>query len=124
MYVVLRDNSKKETDLLTQTNIFLEVSANSDEDEDIVVTSVRKNVLKAMNQRLAEGIKTPTILVWRSQKHMERVSEKELEFLLGRQCGGCQVTMDRSTLNESVAVVMFNHPELRKDMDIPDQRTR
>lgn len=55
---------------------------------------------------------------------MESDRDKHLEFLLGSQCGSCQVTTDRSEVKYSTAVVLFNHPDLAKNFDVPDPSTR
>jgi len=54
---------------------------------------------------------------------MENVM-KHLEFNTSSDCGSCRVTTNRSWVEKSIAVVLFNHRELVHTMDIPDQKTR
>ncbi|XP_039274113.1 4-galactosyl-N-acetylglucosaminide 3-alpha-L-fucosyltransferase FUT6-like [Styela clava] len=81
------------------------------------------NSKKLVEERTKLGFYSPKILIWRGLKDVEGGGTKNMNFVLSRQCGGCQVTNDRSVLEESIAVLLFNDIGL-KEMDIPDRSTR
>ena len=65
--------------------------------------------------------KNTVILVWTTSSFIE---EKGIEFRAAEKYGSCLVTMDRSMLNQSIAVVVFNNNAKIAAMDIPDPKTR
>jgi len=65
--------------------------------------------------------KHPVILVWTTSSFIE---EKGIEFISTEEYGSCRVTMDRTTINQSLAVVIFNNNIKLAAMDIPDPKTR
>ena len=68
-----------------------------------------------------QDFKIPIILVWTSSAPME---QKGIEFLTKKEYGPCRVTMDRSTVEQSAAVVLFNFHRKLEPLDIPDPKTR
>ena len=71
------------------------------------------------NQKKRE--KNPVILVWTSSAPLE---QKGIEFVAKEEYGSCRVTMDRSALKKSIAVVLFNYHKKLDPPDMPDSKTR
>ena len=74
-----------------------------------------------IEENMHEKTKNPIILVWTSSAPLEQTG---IEFITERQFGSCRVTMDRSTVQKSIAVVLFNYHKKLNPLDIPDPQTR
>ena len=67
------------------------------------------------------NLENPVILVWTSSLPME---QKGIEFKAKEEYGSCRITMDRSTLKQSIAVVLFNYHKKLSPLDVPNPKTR
>ncbi|XP_039269535.2 3-galactosyl-N-acetylglucosaminide 4-alpha-L-fucosyltransferase FUT3-like isoform X1 [Styela clava] len=79
---------------------------------------------KVENFSSLEDTRPPIILVWKAMEYQMRNYKKHLEYFSPNECGGCQVTTNRSLVRECSALVHFNAPDLQKYMDVPDPKTR
>nr|XP_039269528.1 3-galactosyl-N-acetylglucosaminide 4-alpha-L-fucosyltransferase FUT3-like [Styela clava] len=68
--------------------------------------------------------KPPIILVWKAMEYQMKNYKTFLEYYAPENCGGCQVTTNRSLVKECAALVHFNSPDLRKFLDVPDPKYR
>lgn len=66
----------------------------------------------------------PIILVWKAMEYQMKLYKIHLEYTMTPECGGCQVTTNRSMVSECAALVHFNAPDLQRHMDVPDPKTR
>jgi len=80
----------------------------------------KESEVKANLDQKAE-LESPVILVWTSSAPME---QKGIEFIAKKEFGSCRLTMDRSALSQSIAVVFFNFHRKLDPLDIPNPKTR
>ena len=76
---------------------------------------------KLSNKAVKKEKDRPVILVWTTSAFIE---QKGIEFNATEKYGSCRVTMDRSTLEKSAAVVIFNNNKYLEKLDLPNPKTR
>ena len=110
--------------LLQKIHDFRSLKKKNDAKLTLPIKDEKKLPSKYLNKKFSSqqpDFHNPVILVWTTSPFIE---EKGIEFQTKEQYGSCRITMDRSTLNKSIAVVIFNNQIKLDPLDIPDPKAR